>query len=159
MVDAPIRILMLSGSLRRNSYNRALLRAASQLAPSSVATATFDGLGALPFYDGDVEDAGDPATVVALRHAIVDADALPIATPEYNGATSGVLKNALDWASRGPTRILAGKPVAVMGASTGGGGAKGGIESVVKTLGRTRAHVLDHVVAVPTATRATPSRN
>ncbi len=153
-MDEPIRILMLAGSLRRDSYNRALLRAAARFAPSGVSTVTFDGLDALPFYDGDVEDAGLPVSVVALRRAIVDADALLIATPEYNGATSGVLKNALDWASRGPVRILAGKPVAVMGASTGGGGARGGIESVVRVLARTRSDVLDHVVAVPFATRA-----
>lgn len=101
-MDEPIRILMLAGSLRRDSYNRALLGAAARFAPSGVTTVTFDGLGALPFYDGDVEDAGLPASVVALRRAIVDADALFIATPEYNGAASGVLKNAPDWASRGP---------------------------------------------------------
>jgi chromate reductase len=111
----------------------------------------FDGLGAIPFYDGDVEDEGLPTTVVALRRAIVNADALLIATPEYNGATSGVLKNALDWASRGPDRILAGKPAAVMGASTGGSGARGAIDSVVRILGRTRSDVLDHLVAVPFA--------
>ena len=154
MVDNTIKILMLSGSLRRDSYNRALLCAAAQLAPSGVSTATFDGLGALPFYDGDVEDAGLPATVVALRRATADADALLIATPEYNGATSGVLKNALDWASRGPDRILAGKPVAVVGASTGGSGARGGIESVSRILGRTRSDVLENLVAVPFAARA-----
>jgi chromate reductase len=154
MADAPVKILMISGSLRRGSYNRALLRAAAQLAPTRVSTATFDGLGAIPFYDGDVEDAGLPSTVVALRQAIVEADALLIATPEYNGATSGVLKNALDWASRGPVRILAGKPVAVMGASTGGSGASGGIESVVRILGRLRSDVLDRVVAVPFAAQA-----
>ena len=94
------------------------------------------------------------ATVVALRRAIVEADALLLVTPEYNGSTSGVLKNALDWASRGPDRILAGKPVAVMGASTGGSGARGGIESVVRILTRTRSDVLDHVVAVPFAAQA-----
>jgi chromate reductase len=153
-VDATTKILILAGSLRRDSYNRALARAAAQLAPSGVSTETFDGLGAIPFYDGDVEDEGLPTTVVALRRAIVEADALLLATPEYNGATSGVLKNALDWASRGPARILAGKPVAVMGASTGGSGARGGIESVVRILGRTRSDVLDHVVAVPFAARA-----
>jgi chromate reductase len=119
-----------------------------------VSTETFDGLGALPFYDGDLEDAGLPATVVALRRAIVEADAVLLATPEYNGVTSGVLKNALDWASRGPDRILAGKPVAVMGASTGGSGAKGGIESVVRIMGRMRSDVLDHLVAVPFAAQA-----
>jgi chromate reductase len=154
IVDETIKILILAGSLRRDSYNRALARAAEQLAPSDVSTETFDGLGAIPFYDGDVEDEGLPATVALLRRAIVDADALLIATPEYNGATSGVLKNALDWASRGPTRILAGKPVAVMGVSTGGSGARGGIESVVRILGRTRSDVIDHVVAVSFAARA-----
>jgi chromate reductase len=153
-VDEPIRIVMLAGSLRRDSYNRALLRAAERLAPNGVTTVTFDGLGTVPFYDGDVEDGGLPATVVALRRAIVEADALLIATPEYNGATSGVLKNALDWASRGPARILAGKPVAVMGASTGRGGASGGIESVVRILARMHADLLDHVVAVPSVAAA-----
>ena len=154
MATETTRILILAGSLRRDSYNRALARAAGQLAPSGVSVATFDGLGALPFYDGDLEDEGLPATVGALRRAIVEADALLIATPEYNGATSGVLKNALDWASRGPVRILAGKPVAVMGASTGGSGARGGIESVVRIMSRMRSDVLDHVVAVPFAARA-----
>ena len=148
------RILILVGSLRRDSYNRALARAAAGLAPLGVSTEIVDGLGALPFYDGDLEDAGLPASVEALRRSIIEADALLVATPEYNGATSGVLKNALDWASRGPDRILAGKPVAVMGASTGGSGAKGGIDSVVRILGRTRSDVLDRVVAVPFAARA-----
>lgn len=153
-VGETIKILVLAGSLRRGSYNRALARAAAQLAPIGMAIEMFDGLGALPFYDGDLEDDGIPASVVALRRAIVEADALLIATPEYNGATSGVLKNALDWASRGPDRILAGKPVAVMGASTGASGAKGGIESVVRIVGRMRSDVLDHLVAVPFAAQA-----
>ncbi len=153
-VGETIRILVLAGSLRRGSYNRALARVAAQLAPNGVAVETFDGLGALPFYDGDLEDEGLPASVAALRRAIVDADALLLATPEYNGATSGVLKNALDWASRGPDRILAGKPVAVMGASTGASGAKGGIESVVRIMARLRTDVLDHVIAVPFAAQA-----
>jgi chromate reductase len=153
-VDATIKILILAGSLRRDSYNRSLARAAAQISTSGVSTETFDGLGAIPFYDGDLEDEGLPATVSALRQAIVEADALLLATPEYNGATSGVLKNALDWASRGPERILAGKTVAVMGASTGGGGARSGIESVVRILGRTRSDVLDRFVAVPFAARA-----
>jgi len=153
-VGETIKILILAGSLRRDSYNRALARAAAQVAPSGVATATFDGLGALPFYDGDLEAEGLPATVVALRRAIVEADALLLVTPEYNGATSGVLKNALDWASRGPARILAGKPVAVMGASTGASGAQGGIESVARIMARTRSDVVGHFVAVPFAAQA-----
>jgi len=154
VMDETIRIVILAGSLRRDSYNRALTRAAAQLAPIGVSTETFDELGALPFYDGDLEAAGNPLIVDDLRRAIANADALLIATPEYNGATSGVLKNALDWASRGPIRILAGKPVAVIGTSTGGGGAQGGIESVVRILHRTRSDVLDHVVAVPFAAKA-----
>jgi chromate reductase len=154
MMDETIRILILVGSLRKDSYNRALTRAAAQLAPSGVSTETFDELGALPFYDGDLEAAGNPTIVDDLRRAIVDADALLIATPEYNGATSGVLKNALDWASRGPVKILAGKPVAVMGASTGGSAAQGAIDSVARILRRTRSDVLDHVVAVPFAAKA-----
>jgi chromate reductase len=148
-----VRILVLVGSLRQDSYNRALASAASRLIPGDVSTETFD-IGALPFYDGDLEAAGLPAIVEDLRRAIVEADALLLVTPEYNGATSGVLKNALDWASRGPVRILAGKPVAVMGASTGGSGAQGGIDSVVRILSRTRSQVLDHTVAVPFAAQA-----
>jgi chromate reductase len=149
-----MKILLMVGSLREASYNRALVRAAAQLAPSDVTTEAFDELGALPFYDGDLEAAGQPAIVEDLRQAIADADALLIATPEYNGVTSGVLKNALDWASRGPIRVLAGKPVAVVGASTGRSGARGGIESVVRILGRTRSDVLDQVVAVPFVAQA-----
>ena len=154
MGDETIKILILAGSLRRDSYNRALTRAAVQLAPSGVSIETFDRLGALPFYDGDLEEAGLPGVVVDLWRAIVEADALLLATPEYNGSTSGVLKNAMDWASRAPGRILAGKIVAVMGTSTGGNGANGGIESVVRILGRTRSDVLDHIVAVPFAAGA-----
>jgi hypothetical protein len=129
-VDATIKILILAGSLRRDSYNRSLARAAAQISTSGVSTETFDGLGAIPFYDGDLEDEGLPATVIALRRAIVEADALLLATPEYNGATSGVLKNALDWASRGPERILAGKTVAVMGRPPAG---------VVREVGSSRS--------------------
>ena len=153
MVHEPIKILVLVGSLRRDSYNRALIRAAAQSVSAEISMETFDELRSLPFYDGDLEAAGNPALVADLRRAIAKADALLIATPEYNGETSGVLKNALDWASRGPDRILAGKPVAVMGTSTGGSGAQGGIESVVRILGRTRSEVLDHVLAVPFAAR------
>ena len=149
-----MKILGIAGSLRRDSYNRALLRTAVELAPGGVETEVFDALGAIPFYDGDLEAAGHPAVVEDLRQAIAEADALLIVTPEYNGGMSGVLKNALDWASRGPVRLLAGKPIAVMGASPGRGGAHGGIESVVHTLGRTRSHVIDRVVAVPFAADA-----
>ena len=149
-----MKILGLAGSLRGASFNRALLRAALDLAPGEVETAVFDSLGAVPFYDGDVEESGNPEVIEDLRRAIAGADALLIVTPEYNGGTSGVLKNALDWASRGPVRLLAGRPVAVMGASPGRNGAQGGIDSVAHTLRRTRSDVLDHVVAVPFAADA-----
>lgn len=154
MVAETMRILGLAGSLREASCNRALLRAASQLVPEGVVIGTFDGLSLLPFFDADVEAVGLPAPVADLRRAIAESDALLIATPEYNDGTSAVLKNALDWASRGPVRILVGKPAAVMGAATGRGAARGGIESVLGTLRRANAHVIDQTVAVPFAMEA-----
>jgi chromate reductase len=149
-----MKILGISGSLREGSYNRSLLHAALAQAPEGVEVATFDRLAALPYFDEDLEAAGLPEAVTAFRTAIAEADALLVVTPEYNGSTSGVLKNALDWASRGPVRVLAGKPVAVMGTSTGRGGAQGGIEAVVRILRRTRSEVLDRTVAVPLASEA-----
>ena len=147
----PIRLLGLAGSLRAASFNRALLRAAEELAPSGVEITTFDGLGVLPFYDGDVEAAGEPIAVRALRSAIDAADAILLVTPEYNDGTSAVLKNAIDWASRPPQRTLAGTPAAVMGASVTPGGARGGIESVQRSLRRAGTDVLAEQVAVPSA--------
>ena len=144
----------MAGSLRGASYNRALLRLALAQVPDGVEVETLDGLDALPYFDEDLEAAGVPPVVKSLRRAIAEAGALLVVTPEYNGGTSGVLKNALDWASRGPVRVLAGKPVAVMGTSIGGGGAQGGIESVVRVLRRTRSDVLDHTVAIPFAAEA-----
>jgi len=111
-----MRILGIAGSLRESSYNRALLRAARELLPEGVELVEHD-LRDLPFYDGDVEAAGDPDSVVAFKEAIRDADALLIATPEYNRGVPGVLKNAIDWASRPPaTSPLRGKPAGIIGA-------------------------------------------
>jgi chromate reductase len=108
-----------AGSLRRSSYNRALLRAAIELAPPELHIETHE-LDALPLYNGDVEGAGVPQTVEELRAAIRQADALLIATPEYNHGVPGVLKNAIDWLSRPPRgSALNGKVAAVMGASPG----------------------------------------
>jgi chromate reductase len=116
-----MRILGFAGSLRRASYNRGLIRAAVELAPTGIAVDVFD-LGALPLYNQDVEDAGEPASVVAFKHAIAQADALLVATPEYNHGVPGVLKNAIDWASRPRvTSPLRDKAVAVLGASPGRG--------------------------------------
>lgn len=115
-----MRVLGIAGSLRQGSYNRALLRAAQELAPAEMEIATFDQLGSIPLYNEDVRAQGDPAPVAALKEAIRGADALLIVTPEYNYSIPGVLKNAIDWASRPPQDSpLDGKPVALMGASTG----------------------------------------
>jgi chromate reductase len=90
-----------AGSLRRGSYNRALLRAATELAPSALHIVIHE-LDGIPLYNGDVEDAGAPSSVVQLRDAIREADGLLIATPEYNHGVPGVLKNTIDWLSRPP---------------------------------------------------------
>jgi chromate reductase len=117
-----MRLLGIAGSHRESSYNQGLLRAARELSPEGVELVEFDVRG-LPFYDGDLEAAGDPEPVTELKEAIRDADALVIATPEYNRGLPGVLKNAIDWASRPALASpLAGKPVAIMGATTGFGG-------------------------------------
>jgi chromate reductase, NAD(P)H dehydrogenase (quinone) len=113
-----VKVCGIAGSLRRSSYNRSLLRAAAELAPEGMTIALFDRLGDVPLYNADVEARGDPEAVVALKSAIREADALLIATPEYNYGVPGVLKNAIDWASRPPSgSVLAGKPTALLGAS------------------------------------------
>jgi chromate reductase len=117
----PLRILGIAGSLRKGSYNRALLRAAQEEAPEGMAIVIYD-IAPIPFYNADVEARGDPKPVAAFKTAMRAADAVLIATPEYNHGVPGVLKNALDWASR-PHRSspLDCKPVAVMGATAGRG--------------------------------------
>jgi chromate reductase, NAD(P)H dehydrogenase (quinone) len=115
----PLVVCAIAGSLRRASYNRALLRAAQELAPDGMEIRIFDLLD-VPLYNEDVEAQGDPEPVRALKAAIGEADALLIATPEYNHGVPGVLKNAIDWASRPPRgAVLAGKPAAIFGASPG----------------------------------------
>jgi chromate reductase, NAD(P)H dehydrogenase (quinone) len=119
MTPEPIRVLGIAGSLRRGSYNRALIRAAMDMAPAGMRIEAFD-LAGIPFFDADVEKDGDPEPVTRLKDAIRGCDALLIATPEYQHSVPGVLKNALDWASRPPKAPpLRRKPVAIMGASTG----------------------------------------
>jgi chromate reductase len=114
-----MRLLGIAGSLREGSYNRGLLRAARDLAPEGVELGEHD-LRGLPFYDGDLEAAGHPESVTDLKEEIRRADAIVIATPEYNRGIPGVLTNAIDWASRPALASpLAGKPVAIMGATTG----------------------------------------
>ena len=138
-----MRVLGVSGSLRAASTNRGLLRAAQELAPPGVEIELFD-LRHLPPYDGDAEAAGDPAPVLGWKQAIRSADGLLVATPEYNRGVPGVLKNAVDWASRPPLApVLAGKPVAIMGASTGMGGTANAQRQLRDALGFPRARVLE----------------
>jgi chromate reductase len=118
----PLVVCGIAGSLRKASHNRALLRVAQELAPQStegdMEIRIFERIGEIPHYNEDVEKQGDPEPVAALKRAIGEADALLLATPEYNQGVPGVLKNAIDWASRPARRsVLAKKPTAIFGAS------------------------------------------
>ena len=114
------RVLALSGSLRKASLNSALLRAAGDAAPPGTQVMFFEGLEAVPLFNEDLESGIAPPAVKHLRDEVERADGLLISTPEYNHSMPGVLKNALDWLSRPtPSRVLAGKPVAIMGATVG----------------------------------------
>jgi chromate reductase len=150
-----LRILGLSGSLRRGSHNTSLLRAAADLLPPGVELEIYDGLRELPLYDPDFDmEPADPA-VERLREAIAAVDGVLIATPEYNGSIPAVLKNALDWASRPfPENALRGKPVAVIGASTGLFGAVWAQAETRKVLGIIGADVIDHELPVGQADAA-----
>jgi chromate reductase, NAD(P)H dehydrogenase (quinone) len=115
---SPIRIAGISGSLRKGSFNTATLRAAIGLAPEGV-TLEEVPIRDIPPYDDDVRQAGYPPAVEAFRSAIAGADAVLFVTPEYNYSIPGVLKNAIDWASRPPSQPFDGKPVGIMGATGG----------------------------------------
>jgi chromate reductase len=142
MDTTTLNVVGIAGSLRRGSYNRGLIRAAVGLAPAGMRL-TVHELGDLPMFNADVEAEGDPDPVRRLKEAIGEADALLIATPEYNRCVPGVLKNAIDWASR-PARqsVLTNKPVAIMGASTGGGGTARAQAHLRDGLGYTNGLVL-----------------
>src|SRR5258706_9181603 len=117
MSDRPIHVLGFAGSMRQGSYNRALLRAALAHAPEGMVIEAFD-LAVVPLYNGDVEAGGDPEGVAAFKQAIRVADAVLMVTPEYNHGVPGVMKNAVDWASRPPRDApLTRKPVGIIGAS------------------------------------------
>src|SRR3954452_17019116 len=150
-----MRILAISGSLRRDSHNTRLLRAAAQMLPPGAELELFDGLAAVPPYNEDADVEPAPEAVERLRSAIARADALLISTPEYNSSIPGVLKNAIDWASRPfPDNALRGKPAAVIGASTGLFGAVWAQAELRKTLRHTGAHVLDDELPVGMADHA-----
>ncbi len=136
------RVLCLAGSLRRDSWNRRLLQAAVAQAPATLYLDVYDALSAVPLFDEDLEqrEPAGPAGVQALRAAIAAADGVIIATPEYNHAIPGVLKNALDWLSRDNPEgeVLPEKPVAVLGASSGPWGtrlAQASLRQVLHTCG------------------------
>jgi chromate reductase, NAD(P)H dehydrogenase (quinone) len=117
-----ISVLGIAGSLRGKSFNRMALLAACKLAADGIAITRFERLRDIPLYNEDVREHGFPEAVIELRESIAAADALLVVTPEYNHSVPGVLKNALDWASRPPQVPFVGKPVAIMGTSPGRGG-------------------------------------
>jgi chromate reductase, NAD(P)H dehydrogenase (quinone) len=148
-----MRLLEISGSLRRDSYNQALLDAAAAALPPDVEVFVWRGLGDIPAFDEDIEIV--PEAVERLRCEISRADALLIATPEYNASVPGALKNALDWVSRPLDRTpLRNKPVAIVGASQGvfgGVWAQAELRKVLRTIG---ADVADRGFALPIAHEA-----
>jgi chromate reductase, NAD(P)H dehydrogenase (quinone) len=144
-----MRVLFVSGSLREGSFNTALLREAAKALPSGVGPVWLDGIAALPPYSEDDDGDRAPAAVERLRRTIAAADAVLIATPEYNGSIPGGLKNAVDWASRPfPLNAWRGKPVAVIGASTGIFGAVWAQAQLRKALALAGARVIDAELAV-----------
>ena len=153
MEAKPLEVVGIAGSLRRGSFNRGLIRAAVELSPPGMRLSVHE-LDDLPMFNADVEAMGDPDPVRRLKQAIGSADAILLATPEYNRCVPGVLKNAIDWASR-PARqsVLTNKPVAIMGASTGGGGTARAQAHLRDGLGYTNGLVLPQPeVLVPFAT-------
>jgi chromate reductase len=150
-----MKVLAISGSLRRDSHNTTLLRAAAELLPPPVELELFDELKAVEPYDEDDDQGGGPAGAARLREAIEAADAILIATPEYNSSLPGQLKNAIDWASRPlGTNALWGKPVAVVGASTGTFGAIWSQAETRKTMAASGARVIEKDLPVGHADEA-----
>jgi chromate reductase, NAD(P)H dehydrogenase (quinone) len=147
-----MRVLGLSGSLRRGSLNTALLRAAAERLPAGVELVEFERLADVPPYDEDLDAVTSPDAVRELREAILAADAVLIATPEYNHSIPGQLKNALDWASRPAGQsALNGKPAAAIGASKsmfGGIWAQAELRKVLAAMG---GRVIEAELGVPHA--------
>jgi chromate reductase len=145
-----MRVLGISGSLRRDSHNTALLRHAGELFEAEGAEfQIYDGLRDIPPYDEDDDVENGPEAVARIRAAVAEADAVFFTTPEYNSSIPGALKNAIDWLSRPvATNPLRNKPVAVIGASTGMFGAVWAQAELRKVLGATGARVAEGEVAV-----------
>jgi chromate reductase len=147
-----VRILAISGSLRRGSYNTGLLRTAAKIAPAGIELELYDGLGALPPYNADEDGEPASAPVQDLRDRIAAADAVLIATPEYNGSMPGQLKTAVDWASRPfPESSLRNKPVAITGASVTAYGAMWAQADLRRVLGLAGARVVGEELPVAQA--------
>ncbi len=154
-----MRILAIPGSVRRDSHNARLLRHAAERAPAGIEIEVWEGLKSIPPYDADDDGASPPRPVAELRQAIADADGLLFATPEYNSSIPGVLKNAIDWASRPrATTPLQGKPAAVIGATTGSFGAVWAQAELRKVLASTGARVVDLDLPVSKAHEAFDDR-
>lgn len=137
-----LRIVAFAGSLRRGSFNRALLSAAQELSPGGMTIEPIE-IGALPFYNADVEADGDPPNVARFKESLRECDGLLIATPEYNAGIPAVLTNAIDWGSRLPgISALAGKPVALVGASPGQVGTARAQLHMRQLLGHVQARTL-----------------
>jgi chromate reductase, NAD(P)H dehydrogenase (quinone) len=150
-----MKVLAVSGSLRRDSHNTRLLGVAAEAAPEGVEVELWDGIRDLPLYDQDLENDQLPESVRRLREDWAAADAILFATPEYNGSVPGLLKNAVDWASRPRgDAALANKDVAVIGASTGQFGAMWAQADLRKALGIAGARVSTAELAVPRAHEA-----
>jgi chromate reductase len=153
-----MKVLGIVGSLRRDSYNHALLREAAERLPAGVEWSEFERLREIPPYDADLETEAAPPAVAELRQAMREADAVIVATPEYNHSIPGVLKNALDWASRPAGQsALTGTPAAVIGASTGMFGAVWAQAETRKVLGALGGRVLE--TELPVAHAAELIRN
>jgi chromate reductase len=149
-----VKVLAVSGSLRADSYNTSLLRAAIEAAPEGVEVELFDpaGLAGLPVYDQDLDTGEASEPVASLREAWGSADAILFATPEYNGSVPGGLKNAIDWASRPRQEAaLMNKTAAVVGASTGQFGAMWAQADLRKILGAAGARVVGDELPVTRA--------
>jgi chromate reductase len=147
-----MKVLGISGSLRRDSYNHALLREAAERLPAGAEMVEFERLREIPPYDADLEAEATPEAVAELRQAMREADAVLVATPEYNHSIPGVLKNALDWASRPAGQsALTGKPAAVIGASTGMFGAVWAQAETRKVLGALGGRVVEAELPVARA--------
>jgi chromate reductase len=148
MFDRPIKVLGITGSLRRDSYNRGLLRAAQELAPAGVELELYDGWWDVPAFNEDLEN-DPPEAVQRMRARIAEADAVLIATPEYNGAVPGGLKNAMDWASRPHgMAVLVGKAAAVVSSSTTPFGATWAGEQLRRALTLSGAQVAERELVI-----------